>query len=107
MIGAKAIPISPRRRIPITVAIDAAKKLTRLFPSKIKPIKRSGLSNNFLILSGKIKPLEEKKFQFQDLKDQLSLLIPLQKSLSYMHVDHGKKVPGQLLNLMMLMTLQK
>ena len=45
--GAIATPRSPNKRIPTSVAIEAAMKLTRLFPRRMRPIRRSGLESRF------------------------------------------------------------
>ena len=46
-IEAIQIPLEPNSRMPITVAIEAARILTRLFPRRIKPIRRSGFCSSF------------------------------------------------------------
>jgi len=54
---AMAMPASPHNRIAITVAIDDARMLTKLFPIKIILINWSVLSSSLLALAAPLWPL--------------------------------------------------
>ena len=49
--------VSPSRRMPITVAIAAADRFTRLLPSRIRPIMRSGCRSRFCARTAPLWPL--------------------------------------------------